>query len=402
MDKRYIILTGGQLYNKGAQAMTFITVQEMKSRFPDKEIIVYSDLDSKRSKEEKDNYKFKILKHPNIKTLFYLKGGIHRIASLLLGVDKKEVEKTRNILSRTDMLIDISGYALGSNWRFPKMLTYTMRLALVKKYNIKAYLMPQSFGPFDFKGFKKVIADYNIKNYLKNAYVINAREQEGKKLLEKKYKLKNIQKSTDLVLRSKEIDLNNICFENKENKKIDIDKEKNNVAIIPNMKNFLYGNKEEIIKVYQLIINKLLDKNKKVYVLRHSYEDIEACIAIKELYAENENVVLLDDELNCTEFNDLIKKFDFAVASRYHSIIHSYKNGIPCIAIGWATKYHELLGYFNQSKYILDVRQDIKTVNIGSLIDNMIDMQDKNSDIIRDRANLEQENDIFEDLFNIS
>ncbi len=27
--KKYIVITGGQLYNKGAQAMTFITVDEM-------------------------------------------------------------------------------------------------------------------------------------------------------------------------------------------------------------------------------------------------------------------------------------------------------------------------------------------------------------------------------------
>ena len=52
----------------------------------------------------------------------------------------------------------------------------------------------------------------------------------------------------------------------------------------------------------------------------------------------------------------LVKQFDFLIASRYHSIIHAYKEGIPCVALGWAVKYQELLELFNQSNYVFDVR----------------------------------------------
>ena len=40
-----IIITGGELFNKGAQAMTFITVDEMKKRFTDHNIYVLSEMD---------------------------------------------------------------------------------------------------------------------------------------------------------------------------------------------------------------------------------------------------------------------------------------------------------------------------------------------------------------------
>ena len=54
----YILITGGNLINKGAQAMTFIAVDEIKRRFPDREVVVISDVDAARSDEELSRYRF--------------------------------------------------------------------------------------------------------------------------------------------------------------------------------------------------------------------------------------------------------------------------------------------------------------------------------------------------------
>ena len=45
------------------------------------------------------------------------------------------------------------------------------------------------------------------------------------------------------------------------------------------------------------------------------------------------------------------------------------KNGTPCIAIGWATKYHELLKTFKQEDYIFDVRKNMDTNSIVEAVD---------------------------------
>ena len=49
-----------------------------------------------------------------------------------------------------------------------------------------------------------------------------------------------------------------------------------------------------------------------------------------------------------------LKQFQFIVASRFHAIVHAFKNGIPCIALGWATKYYDLMKQFGQEQYMLD------------------------------------------------
>ena len=56
-----IIITGGELFNKGAQAMTFIAVDELKKRFPAHQILVLSELDLQRSKEEREQYAFQFI-----------------------------------------------------------------------------------------------------------------------------------------------------------------------------------------------------------------------------------------------------------------------------------------------------------------------------------------------------
>ena len=58
---RNIIITGGELFNKGAEAMTFIAVDELKKRFPNHKIYVLSDMDLKRPKEEKEKYAFSFM-----------------------------------------------------------------------------------------------------------------------------------------------------------------------------------------------------------------------------------------------------------------------------------------------------------------------------------------------------
>ena len=55
---RNIIITGGELFNKGAQAMTFITVDEIRRRFPDHAIYLLSEMDLARPETERKQYAF--------------------------------------------------------------------------------------------------------------------------------------------------------------------------------------------------------------------------------------------------------------------------------------------------------------------------------------------------------
>jgi len=397
MDKKYILITGGDLYNKGAQSMLFVTIDELSSRFPNHKIVVLSSRDYNRSAEELSQYNFTIL--PDMmKIRFYLAGGLYKLISMIRGIDKDKMKNLENIFIKSEYVVDISGYALGSNWGFWHSLFYLIKIKTAKKYNIKAYILPQSFGPFNYRGVQNIIIKYFMKRYLKYPSVIYTREKEGYDLLEKNFRLSNIKMSTDLVLMNKSIDTKKIYRKNIPNKMSVHEIAPNSIAIVPNVKSFKFGNNENVLKLYEYAINTLLSKNKKIYLIRHSFEDLEACQAIKEKFKMNQNVVLLSDDISCIEFDDMISKFEFALASRYHSIIHAYKNGTPCIAIGWATKYKELLNKFDQNKYIFDVRKPIDMNEFGEALNNISSNFNKESKLILDKLKEIQKNDIFDSI----
>ena len=364
------IITGGELFNKGAQSMTYITVSELRERFGENiEIVLSSKADMQRSEEEKSVYKFDFDTVFNQRAVWYLAGGFYKLLSKLRGVSKKEIRKLKNMLDGTDMMIDISGYALSSVWKFRRPFTTLALMSACKNCNCRYFVMPQSIGPFNYKGIEKLMFNLGAKKSFKDAEVVYVREQDGFETL-KKYKLKNVKKAYDLVLANTHINKEYIFNEIPELKVPVI--ESSSVGIIPNMKNFKYGNKKEVLVCYTHIIDKLLENNKKIYLLTHSAEDMEACLNIKENYSENNSVEIINAELSCFEYDEIVDKFDFLIASRFHSIVHAYRKYVPCIALGWAVKYHELLGLFGQGKYIFDVRGNLDNEKVVSAVSVML------------------------------
>lgn len=388
--KKYILISGGELFNKGAQSMTFIAISEMKQRYPNHEVILISGQDYKRSLEDKNQYNFRILDDI---FKYHFAGGLY---ANLKKIDKKKRDESIEILKNSDLLLDISGYALGSDWNLNATLLYLSKIKTAHKYGMEIYLMPQSFGPFDYKHGIRPIINYRIKNVLQIPKRIYARELVGFNLLNKKFNLNNVQLSADLVLKSNDVDPDYIYTTLPKSKAEEI--KSNSVAIIPNKKTFQHGDTEQLIKVYKEIINKLLKLNKTIYILRHSHDDIEACEKLKNLFPSNENVILLGKDYSCLEYEEMIKDFEFIIASRYHSIVHAYREGTPSIALGWAVKYQELLKMFKQDEYIFDVRGNIDVKLLLESINKLNNNHKNEAKVINDVYNELRKENIFSDI----
>ena len=161
---QYILVTGGELKNKGAQAMSFAVANEMATRFPEAEVILFSNQDYKRSEEEKARYTFRILPMVTKMAAYSLMTGVLKRYAFrkMKGVSFAQYKE---IYSNAIMQVDISGYALGSNWSERSVEGYLRRIRLAKHFGIPVYLMPQSFGPFNFKSSSM---DRKIKKQLRD------------------------------------------------------------------------------------------------------------------------------------------------------------------------------------------------------------------------------------------
>lgn len=403
-----VLIVGANYNNKGAQSMLFITVDEIKKRFSEADIYFATAeiIDEK-------NLTFKRIYYNELSKSIALGGITGKIAfikSIIKDCVKFIIGKRNNLwmsldlkhlLPTINLIIDVSGFNLGKKWSVDIQEAYLTNIKLAKKYNIDMYLMPQSFGPFDYDKDKKFLLD-EINDLLQYPIRIYARENNGYKLLVKNFGLRNVELSADLVLQNSGIELEHI-YKTKMEIELPLIASESCVAIIPNNQCIRYGNKDVIIDIYKRIIEQLLVAKKEVYIFRHSGEDLRVCKWIKDSFIDNDHVHMLDNDFNCIEYSEFIKGFQFVICSRFHGIVHAYRNFIPCIALGWAAKYQELTKVVDQEKYSFDITsQSFNASDVMFKLSYMIDHFKDESNLIQKNVVRIQRDNCFSFLNNIS
>ncbi|WP_371267487.1 polysaccharide pyruvyl transferase family protein [Streptococcus sp.] len=403
-----VLVVGGNFFNKGAQSMLFITVQEILSRYPHAQIkfATHEYYNSKEYTFERlyrttttELYALNQLKFSE-QVYFYIKEFVKIFLKGQTNIN--QLSDLKKCLSNCDLIIDISGFAIGNKWSIDVQESYLNIIRLAKLYKVPVYLMPQSFGPFNYSDEKKYLLK-ELKDLLQYPNIIFARENEGKELLEQYFNLTNVSLSTDLVLQSKGVNLNNIYRYNKQSYNIPNIDTTNNVAIVPNMQCFRHGNKEKNFSIYSQIIDLLLQKGKTIYLVRHSVDDLEICKALKNRYLHQSDVILLENDFSCLEYDEFIKKFQFIICSRYHGVVHAYRNGTPAILLGWAVKYLELAQRVNQEQFSFDILNDKLEINkvIEAVNDMIANWEQYSHEINKHIKDIQQNNcfDILEQNF---
>ncbi|MBD1382678.1 polysaccharide pyruvyl transferase family protein [Metabacillus arenae] len=399
--RKYVVIVGGELFNKGAQALTFTAVDQIKTRFPNTQIVLLSSMDFKRPNEEKDKYAFEILPF-SLDLKSDLLGGLYKSYDYLsLVINKRKASKdirnkVKNIFKNSTAMIDISGFALSSQRGEFSSLQYLLNLKIARKYNIPTFLFPQSFGPFNYGPIRNLVFHKLIKKELSNVKKIYVREDDGMENL-KKLGLNNIQRSYDIVLQNtKSYSKSNIYKSDNVNMKVNDLVIENSIGIIPNVKIMKHGNATQLYNLYYQLIDHLIKNNKNVYFLRHSYEDKEIIENIKQKFPQNKKIFYLDEDYSCIEIDEIIKKFNFIIGSRYHSIVHAYKNFVPAIVLGWAIKYDELLSAFDQNEFCFDVRGEIEVKDAIAKLDILLKSFEQERDIISKKYKEITTNNIFD------
>lgn len=370
-----IIITGGGFANKGAQAMTFITIAELHQRYPNHQILLLTTETIKKTDlGVVSDYVSVLGWHPMKFAKAQANPGLKLLCNIL---NRNEYRETVSVYKNCDLMVDISGFALGSDWPDKICSDYLDNFEYSKYFQIPLVLMPQSFGPFTYP--ENSIVLQRASDLLPYAHIICAREQEGYDLLISKFGLKNVVLKPDLVLNSR-IDLYQALAADCCVPEIG----SNSIGIIPNENVVRILGMDKLISLYTEIINHVLDLGIGVYLISHSDNDAQLCERIKDQFIDNDSVINLTNDFSCIEFSEIVKKFRFCIASRFHSIVHSYKNGAPCVALGWADKYYELMKTFNQETYEFDIREDYSSTNIKNRIDDMIQNieQEKNRIVI--------------------
>ena len=388
--------------------MLFVVTDELRKRFPSCNIYFAS---SENYHEE--HYTFRKL-HTSPRVFRVAARGFDGLKALCGGIIRDIVKLSigrknnillghyhdlaRVMLSMT-ALIDISGFAISSKWGNNVPKGYLAPIKAARAHNIPVYLMPQSFGPFNYTPDVMREVKLAIQDVLAWPRIIFAREREGYDYMTQLFGLQNVQLSADLVLQNKGINPANIFTSPRTLSVPKISSDCELAGIVPNMRCFDHGSKAKILDAYRRIIDLITSQGFRVVLFRHSREDIEACRLLKSFYPDNDNITLIENDFDCMEYNEFVRQFKFLVCSRYHGLVHAYKNNVPCVALGWAVKYRSLAEVLGQSGYVFDITAENPDITgILEAISRLINSYDSECRTIREKLTEIQARNCFDIL----
>lgn len=376
-----ILISGGNFVNKGAEAMLFTTVNECLSIFGNPNFILQLPEGFVRINSLEE---LVVLSNQKVK-----EKSLH---------ESSKLDKLITLLSsykEADIMLDISGLELCSKLGIYPSLRYLFKIAISKFFRTKVFLMPQSFGPFTYgKGVKQWFMIKLVSHYMKYPSICYAREKDGSYKLKGICKEANILLSCDMVLQNKSVESlllrKDMGFET-----LPTIKEKS-VGFVPNKRMYEQYGKAMSLECYLNIIGTVRNQGYNIYILCHASDDLDVAHEIKEMFKYDHNIFVVEKILSCFQYQKLANDFDFIVASRYHSIVHAYKDCIPAIAIGWAVKYKELLALMKQDKYLLKVNDDKQTI-FKTVLD-MVNQYEKERTVISKELSEIQRYNCFENV----
>lgn len=339
------LITGGGERNKGAQSMVLTAIDGIRKKYEDALVFVTMDNGDNKDLVISERYNYIILAegaNPEAR--------IHEIIPFVNGI------------------IDVSGYALTSAKNVNAIKRCVGYFKLAYDNNIPLYIMPQSAGVLNVTRSEKNELN-ELLSYAEKLYI---REKEGAEIIRNTIGLKNVKLSYDMVLINEEPNLERIMRKGVCPVTIPITTSMN-AAIIPNVQNRNFISEKALVDLYQHIIDRICTQDRNVYIINHA-NDENLCEQIYRRYEKKQNVFIIRDKIDSVSFCNCIEKFDYVIASRYHAIVHSYKRGVPCIVIGWDSKYQGLLKIFGQENFLYDIRDKIDL----NLINEKLDYLNKN------------------------
>lgn len=269
--------------------------------------------------------------------------------------------------TKADIILDASGFRYGDSWKYSDQYLILLKLFFneCKKNNAKLVAMPQAFGPFQTNYGKKQL------KILESFDVIFARDELSYKYLKIKKNIKIYPDFTPLLKVKKAVFNSSYC------------------CIIPNSKMLKVFSIESYLDMLSTLIEKINDLNLKCIILNHSsFHDIKL---VKLLAKRNPNVICYNN-IDCIKAKSLIGGSLFTISSRYHALISSLSQNIPCLSTSWNHKYEMAYKDYGLDSYIIKTSDKDQILNEFDNFIRLLEIQRKtlktSSTIIKNKIDL--------------
>jgi polysaccharide pyruvyl transferase WcaK-like protein len=272
------------------------------------------------------------------------------------------------LFQAADIIFDISGFALSSNFPVFSTLRYLAPVYLACKLGKSVVLLPQSFGPFAYRWEWPLVSI--IRHVLGKTEKIFARDQSS---------LSHLLRNRIQAIRSFDLVF---LYDEKKHLGVKLPGNGRFVGIVPNVHLLKALPEDKLVSVYVDLMSGLHDRGFVPVLFSHTLRrgagsDLEMLRRIAKACDDRgapvkNRYVFIDQALTIECINYLCSKFEFIVASRFHCLVFCYKNCKPAILLGWADKYKQLASDFEQERYVVSADQSQLARALISRVDALL------------------------------
>lgn len=328
--------------NKGAELMLTAVMEKVGERYDNVKFVL----------EPYTDYKYRSKHGCYQKSWFTFKG--MQVGNFLAFLPKSIRNRFGIILdSEIDVILDASGFAYGDQWGAAKARNRLAKyIANWKAKGKKVIVLPQALGPFENQALKQEMA-----TIFQHCDIAFARDDMSYGFA-KSVGTGNVQQSPDFTNLCQGIlprDLSDVSLD---------------ICVIPNAKMIEMTSKEvgggyvaslvEGIKVAQAA-------GRKPFLLVHEGKgDLNIAEEINQQLDTKLPIYQYDDP---KEIKGVIGHSAMVISSRFHGLVSSLSQGVPCVATGWSHKYQMLMDDYQCGKYLANEDVSVKDL-VTALLDN--------------------------------
>lgn len=289
----------------------------------------------------------------------------------------KKVQKTISVFRESDAVFVKGGgfiHAYGEKTAPYLMWYFLFYVRLAKKMKKKVIFFPNSFGPFNGLTVKS-----QVKNTFSQLDLIYAREKVSADaisgLLNKEVPIEMdlgffLQKGS----AEKAIEILNKYKLSKDDKILGI-----------TVRPWRFPGKENPARLYEKYLESVYElalfaiaKGYKVAFCNQSIgpnsheDDRNAIMDVLKKFDQQNNVVWINENLDCDDLKALYSTFSIFLGTRFHSVIFSLTSLVPSIAIGYGgNKAKGIMGDFNFNDYVVQI-EDVTADSLIKMFDNVV------------------------------
>lgn len=319
-----------------------------------------------------------------VKTPWRSGSRIMKVIHLFLSMFGITLDKEfRNVLKNTDLLVDISGDTISSDYGTFGIVLSSAHFFVAKSFGIEIVLGPQTLGPFE--GF---LQNYFAKRIFKVADKIFVREKESFQFINK------FDNQFDLVA-----DLAFILNEKKPDEEVIIPE--NTIAF--GVSGLLVSKNNTDTKLYEKVMELLLSKGYNVLLVTHvnlpNADDLQIGREIKEKYKENSKVIFAGKNFRASEWKYIISHCKGIISGRMHPIVLGLSKLVPALNLSYNHKSKGVVeNRFSPYGSLADTRNN-SSEELLSKVENFLGFIESENYSIEEFKELRDKNEALSRIF---